>query len=113
MRVAILDVNARTWLDAFSGVIAVIRHIAGAILNEVVIGIEAPTRDRSARGIKKIFSFVLRHVEIDRFEKATADKTPAQIAQHRIARMLPLLHMKNDIRIVHFQMLGKDRKSVV
>ena len=106
MRIAILDVNARARLDAFSSVIAVIRHIAGAILDEVVLGIETPTRDRSASGIKKIFSFVLRHIEIDSFEKATADKTPTQIAQHRIARMLPLFHMKDDIRIVHFQMLG-------
>src|SRR3712207_7362032 len=46
-------------------------------------------------GREKLGLLVQRHIEIDCFEQAARDKSATEISQNRIARVLPLLHVKD------------------
>src|SRR5687768_18489598 len=48
----------------------------------------------------------MRHVEIDCFEEPSIGEAAAQISHYRVARFLPLLDVKDEIRIVDLKMLG-------
>src|SRR5689334_22597649 len=88
VRVTIFYIDARPWFDAFRRVVAIIRNIAGPILNEIIFGRKSGAGDALARGQQKIFALVCGHVQIDGLEKAPVDESAAAIAQHRIAGML-------------------------
>src|SRR5882724_431079 len=92
MRIAVFDVDARAWVNTFRRVVNIVRNIGGPVFDEIVFGGEPPALDYSPSGIQKVLSFGFRHIEIDGLEKPAADEALTQIAQHRIARTLPLLH---------------------
>ncbi len=106
MRVAVFDVDAGARLSALGGVVAVVRNIARAIFDEIVFRREPAARDHGSRSFEKAGALGDRHVEIDGLEQTPAHESPAQIAQHRIRRTLPLFQVKNDVRVVYFQVLG-------
>ena len=97
MGVSVFNIDARPRLNTLSGVVTIVRNVAGAIFNEVILGCESGAFDDRASRSQKIFSFIERHIQIDGLEQSPVYKSVAEIAQHNVARMLPLLHMKNDV----------------
>ncbi len=57
-RIAVFNVDATLWLGAFGGVVVVIRHVAGAIFDEVVIRIVACFDDTLPRFRQKLGALV-------------------------------------------------------
>src|SRR5919206_1499152 len=92
-------------------VVTVIRNIAGPVFDEVVIGIETRALELLSRDEEKLSLLVLWHVEIDRFEQTARNEAATQIAQNRIARSLPLLDVKDKIRIVDLHVIA-DRERL-
>src|SRR6266849_10232612 len=78
MRIAILHINSGARFDALGRVVAVVRNVAGAIVNEIVFGQESGAFDHRASGVQKIFSFMLGHIEIDSFKKPAVDEPLAE-----------------------------------
>src|ERR1044071_9635319 len=103
MSVAIFDVNARAWLGAFAGVIAVVRNVTGAIFDEVIISRKPGADYYLARRGDELRAFAFRHVQVDSFEQSPVDEPAAEIAQGRIGRGLPLFQMKDYVRVVYLQ----------
>jgi len=48
----------------------------------------------------------LGHVEIDGLKEPAADEPLAQIPEHAIVCLLPLLHMKDNVGVIHLEMFG-------
>src|SRR5438105_7769621 len=68
-RVTIFNIDARAGLDTISSVVTVVRNIARAILDEVILRQKARGLDHSESRVEKILSFVCRHVEVDCLEQ--------------------------------------------
>src|SRR5712692_2761970 len=110
MRVAVFDVDASARLSALSGVVAIIRNIARPIFDEVVFRREPAARDHCPRSFEKTRALVDLHVEVDGLEQTPTHESPAQIAEHSIGRTLPLFQVKDNIRVVDFQVLGDGQR---
>src|SRR3954471_14882625 len=95
--VTVLYVNTGAWLSVIGSVVTIVGNVAGSVLDEIVVRGESRALDDCPGGGEKITSFMLRHVEIDGFEQAPINKAATQIAQDKIRRVFPLLHVKNHI----------------
>ena len=78
-RVSVFNIDARAWLDTIRSVIAVIRNIAGAVFDEVILRQEPRGLDHGKRGSEKLLSFGGRHVDVDGLEQPAIDKATARL----------------------------------
>src|SRR5436190_18565088 len=76
--ITVFDIDVR--FHAARSVIVIVRNIAGAIFDEIVLGREARTRNHGPRVIEKIGAFVWRHIQIDRFEQTAIDKSKTEVS---------------------------------
>src|SRR2546423_6719682 len=53
MRIAVLDIDTRAGLDAFGRVVAIVRNVAGAIFDEIILGHEPALDDDGASRVQK------------------------------------------------------------
>src|SRR6185436_12989278 len=90
-RVAVFHIDETLGLGAGCGVVVVIRNIAGAVFDEVIVGIVTSLNHALSSCGKKSRLLGQRHIKINRFEESPCSKAPAQIRKNSIWRPLPLL----------------------
>src|SRR5207237_2922646 len=94
--VTVFNVNTALRFLILRRVVVVIRHIAGAIFDEVILRIVTSGYTSAGRG-QKIAPLLNRHVQINGFEETPRDEAFAEIGQYLIIRTLPLLDVKQNI----------------
>src|SRR5687767_221740 len=104
LSIAIFHIDKTLRFSTRGCVVVVIGNVAGAVLDEVIVRVVTCFPNTFAGRGQEGWPFVYRHVQIDGFEKAPAGELAAQIRKDWIRRSLPLLNVKQNIRIVHFEM---------
>src|SRR5207302_7637613 len=89
--VTVFNVDAAAGLGPFARVVAVIRNVRRAVLDEIVVRIESRAHDDGTRRIDELSALTFRHVELDGLKETAFDEPVAKVLENWILCPLPLL----------------------
>src|ERR1043166_6325930 len=82
-----------------------IRNIPRRVLDKIIIRIKARVGDDRTRVGNERGAITLFHIEIERLEKPTIEKSMRQIGKYGVRRVLPLFYAEQNVSVIHCEML--------